>query len=164
MGKFLPPTSSAKVRSLLQEALADGKFTIKDLSLILDCSRVTIYAILQDESKRIKTAYLEGLREIAARLGKDFKYLAASSKQASDLNNVVRALRKDPMPRIKRKLARHISALVSEHMLQTYSISVVAGIQIMRKLADKELNSNVIFVASTQEEVGLRGARTSAYK
>lgn len=43
-------------------------------------------------------------------------------------------------------------------------ISVVAGIEIMRQLADLELDTNVIFVGSTQEEVGLRGARTAAYK
>ena len=43
-------------------------------------------------------------------------------------------------------------------------ISVVAGVEIMRRLEGKDLDSNVIFVASTQEEVGLRGARTSSYK
>ncbi len=43
-------------------------------------------------------------------------------------------------------------------------ISVVTGIEIMRELSNEELDVNVIFVASTQEEVGLRGARTSTYK
>ncbi len=43
-------------------------------------------------------------------------------------------------------------------------ISVVAGLNIMRKIAKEELPANVIFVGTTQEEVGLRGARTSAFK
>ncbi len=43
-------------------------------------------------------------------------------------------------------------------------ISVVAGLEIMRRLADVELETNFILVGTTQEEVGLRGARTSAYK
>ncbi len=43
-------------------------------------------------------------------------------------------------------------------------ISVVAGLEIMRRLADVELPANFILVGTTQEEVGLRGARTSAYK
>ncbi len=43
-------------------------------------------------------------------------------------------------------------------------ISVVAGINIMRKLAKEELPVNFILVGTTQEEVGLRGARTSAFK
>ena len=43
-------------------------------------------------------------------------------------------------------------------------ISVVAGLEIMRNISNKELDTTVIFVASTQEEVGLRGARTAAYK
>ncbi len=43
-------------------------------------------------------------------------------------------------------------------------ISVVAGLEIMRRLADEELETNFILVGTTQEEVGLRGARTSAYK
>lgn len=43
-------------------------------------------------------------------------------------------------------------------------ISVAAGIEIMKRLSHQDLNANVIFVASVQEEVGLRGARTSSYK
>ncbi len=43
-------------------------------------------------------------------------------------------------------------------------ISVVAGIEIMKQLADKELDANIILIGTTQEEVGLRGARTSSYK
>ncbi len=43
-------------------------------------------------------------------------------------------------------------------------ISVVAGIDIMRKLADVELPVNFMLIGTTQEEVGLRGARTSAHK
>lgn len=43
-------------------------------------------------------------------------------------------------------------------------ISVVAGIEIMKKLEKEELDANFILVGTTQEEVGLRGARTSAYK
>lgn len=43
-------------------------------------------------------------------------------------------------------------------------ISLVAGIQIMKELADKDLDVNVILIGTTQEEVGLRGAKTSAYK
>ncbi|BDU67549.1 MAG: peptidase M28 [Candidatus Tyloplasma litorale] len=43
-------------------------------------------------------------------------------------------------------------------------ISVVAGINIMKQLAELELDTNFIFVGTTQEEVGLRGARTSAFK
>ncbi len=43
-------------------------------------------------------------------------------------------------------------------------ISVVAGLEIMRRLKDVELPANFIMVGTTQEEVGLRGARTSAFK
>ncbi len=43
-------------------------------------------------------------------------------------------------------------------------ISVVAGLEIMRRLANVELDTNFILVGTTQEEVGLRGARTSAFK
>lgn len=43
-------------------------------------------------------------------------------------------------------------------------ISVVAGLEIMRELADLDLDVNVILIGTTQEEVGLRGARTSSYK
>lgn len=43
-------------------------------------------------------------------------------------------------------------------------ICVVTGIEIMRELADQDLAVNVILVGSTQEEVGLRGAKTSSYK
>lgn len=42
--------------------------------------------------------------------------------------------------------------------------SIVAGIEIMKKISNIDLDVNVIFIASTQEEVGLRGARTSSYK
>ncbi len=43
-------------------------------------------------------------------------------------------------------------------------ISIVAGLEIMRRIADEELPANFILVGTTQEEVGLRGARTSAFK
>ncbi len=43
-------------------------------------------------------------------------------------------------------------------------ISIVTNILLLRELEDKELDVNLIFVASSQEEVGLRGARTSSYK
>ncbi len=43
-------------------------------------------------------------------------------------------------------------------------ISIVTGIEVMRRLAEEELPTNFIFVGTTQEEVGLRGARTSAFK
>ncbi len=43
-------------------------------------------------------------------------------------------------------------------------ISIVAGLEIMRRLAEVELPANFIMVGTTQEEVGLRGARTSAFK
>lgn len=43
-------------------------------------------------------------------------------------------------------------------------ISVVAGLEIMRTISDLELDVNVILVGTTQEEVGLRGARTSSFK
>lgn len=43
-------------------------------------------------------------------------------------------------------------------------ISVVSGIEIMKSIADKELDVTVILVATVQEEVGLRGAKTSSYK
>ncbi len=43
-------------------------------------------------------------------------------------------------------------------------ISVVAGLDIMRKISKIELPVNFILVGTTQEEVGLRGAKTSSYK
>ncbi len=43
-------------------------------------------------------------------------------------------------------------------------ISVLMGIELIRRLAKEEHEANVLFIGSTQEEVGLRGARTSAYK
>ncbi len=43
-------------------------------------------------------------------------------------------------------------------------ISVVVNIALLKELEDKDLDVNLIFVATSQEEVGLRGARTSAYK
>ncbi len=43
-------------------------------------------------------------------------------------------------------------------------ISMVAGIEIMRELASKDLDVTVILIGTAQEEVGLRGAKTSAYK
>ncbi len=43
-------------------------------------------------------------------------------------------------------------------------ISIVAGLEIMRRLANVELPANLILVGTTQEEVGLRGARTSSFK
>ncbi|NQX83475.1 MAG: M42 family metallopeptidase [Mycoplasmataceae bacterium] len=43
-------------------------------------------------------------------------------------------------------------------------ISIVAGLEIMRILENEELDINVILIGTTQEEVGLRGARTSSYK
>ncbi len=43
-------------------------------------------------------------------------------------------------------------------------ICVVTGIEIMREIANKDLAVNVILVGSTQEEVGLRGAKTATYK
>lgn len=43
-------------------------------------------------------------------------------------------------------------------------ISVATGIEIMHQIANKELEATVIFICSTQEEVGLRGAKTSSYK
>ncbi|BDV03514.1 MAG: M42 family metallopeptidase [Candidatus Hepatoplasma scabrum] len=43
-------------------------------------------------------------------------------------------------------------------------ISVATGIEIMQQIATKELDATVIFVCSSQEEVGLRGAKTSSYK
>ncbi len=42
--------------------------------------------------------------------------------------------------------------------------AVAVGMEIIRKLTKIKHEATVIFVASTQEEVGLRGARTSAYK
>ena len=42
--------------------------------------------------------------------------------------------------------------------------SVVAGIEVMKALENIDHESNVIFVASVQEEVGLRGAKTSSFK
>ncbi|BDV02963.1 M42 family metallopeptidase [Candidatus Hepatoplasma crinochetorum] len=43
-------------------------------------------------------------------------------------------------------------------------ISIATGIEIMHQIANKELEATVIFICSTQEEVGLRGAKTSSYK
>lgn len=43
-------------------------------------------------------------------------------------------------------------------------ISMVAGMEIMRELSGKDLDVTVILVGTAQEEVGLRGAKTSAYK
>ncbi len=43
-------------------------------------------------------------------------------------------------------------------------ISMVSGIEIMRELANVELDVTVILVGTVQEEVGLRGAKTSAHK
>ncbi len=43
-------------------------------------------------------------------------------------------------------------------------VGVAVGMEVMQRLNSEKLSTNVIFVASTQEEVGLRGARTSAYK
>ena len=43
-------------------------------------------------------------------------------------------------------------------------ISIVAGIEIMRNLAEEKLDVTVILIGTTQEEVGLRGAKTSSYK
>lgn len=43
-------------------------------------------------------------------------------------------------------------------------ISVVAGLEIMRNLEGIDLDVNFILIGTTQEEVGLRGARTSSYK
>ncbi|RKX66910.1 MAG: hypothetical protein DRP42_01910 [Tenericutes bacterium] len=42
--------------------------------------------------------------------------------------------------------------------------AVAVGIEVMKKLSKVNLDCNVTFVGTTQEEVGLRGARTSAYK
>lgn len=43
-------------------------------------------------------------------------------------------------------------------------ISLVAGMEIMREIASKDLDVTVIMIATVQEEVGLRGAKTSAHK
>lgn len=43
-------------------------------------------------------------------------------------------------------------------------ISMVAGMEIMRELATKDLDVTVVLVGTVQEEVGLRGAKTSAHK
>ncbi len=43
-------------------------------------------------------------------------------------------------------------------------ISMVAGMEIMRELASKDLDVTVVLVGTVQEEVGLRGAKTSAHK
>jgi endoglucanase len=42
--------------------------------------------------------------------------------------------------------------------------AVAIGMEVMRRLAKVKHEAKAIFVASVQEEVGLRGARTSAYK
>ncbi len=42
--------------------------------------------------------------------------------------------------------------------------SVLVGMEIMKRLSNKNLDNEVFFILSTQEEVGLRGARTSTYK
>lgn len=41
---------------------------------------------------------------------------------------------------------------------------VAVGIEVMRQLSKVQHEANVIFVGSVQEEVGLRGAKTSTYK
>ncbi len=43
-------------------------------------------------------------------------------------------------------------------------ISMVAGLEIMKELSTEELDVNVILIGTSQEEVGLRGAKTSAHK
>ncbi len=43
-------------------------------------------------------------------------------------------------------------------------IGAAAIVEVMRNLKDKKLNSTLYGVGSVQEEVGLRGARTAAYK
>lgn len=43
-------------------------------------------------------------------------------------------------------------------------ISCAVGLELLKILSKEELKCNFIFVFSTQEEVGLRGARTSSYK
>lgn len=43
-------------------------------------------------------------------------------------------------------------------------ISMVAGMEIMRELSNQELDVTVILIGTAQEEVGLRGAKTSAHK
>ncbi len=43
-------------------------------------------------------------------------------------------------------------------------ISILMGIELIRRLEKVDHEANVYFIASTQEEVGLRGARTSSYK
>lgn len=42
--------------------------------------------------------------------------------------------------------------------------SIAVGMEVMRRLLKVKHEANVIFIATTQEEVGLRGARTSSYK
>lgn len=43
-------------------------------------------------------------------------------------------------------------------------ISIATGIEIMQQISNQNLDATVIFICSSQEEVGLRGAKTSAYK
>ncbi len=43
-------------------------------------------------------------------------------------------------------------------------VSVATGIEVLRKLDKVEHESTIILICTTQEEVGLRGARTSSYK
>lgn len=43
-------------------------------------------------------------------------------------------------------------------------ISIAVGIEVLKRLEKVNHEANVILVCSTQEEVGLRGAKTSAYK
>ncbi len=43
-------------------------------------------------------------------------------------------------------------------------ISMVAGMEIMREIANDDLDVTVILIGTPQEEVGLRGAKTSAHK
>lgn len=43
-------------------------------------------------------------------------------------------------------------------------VAVAVGIEVIRKLLKTKHEATIIFVASVQEEVGLRGARTSSYK
>ncbi|NOQ50070.1 MAG: M20/M25/M40 family metallo-hydrolase [Mycoplasmataceae bacterium] len=43
-------------------------------------------------------------------------------------------------------------------------VAIVAGIEMIKRLANTHHYANIIFIGSVQEEVGLRGARTSSYK